>query len=87
MSRNIKSVRAMEILDSHGNPTLRVHVELDNGVSAVASVPSGASPGEPVARDSGGVGQSGRVRLVGPVRAAVLTVDLRSRGRLDGWTG
>jgi enolase len=36
----------MEILDSRGNPTLRVTVRLDNGIVAAASVPSGASTGE-----------------------------------------
>jgi enolase len=45
-SHPIKSVRALEILDSRGNPTIRVFVTLDNGVSASASVPSGASTGE-----------------------------------------
>ena len=42
----IRSLRALEILDSRGNPTLRVFVTLDNGVCAAASVPSGASTGE-----------------------------------------
>ena len=46
MERKITAVRAMEILDSRGNPTVRVHVTLDNGISASASVPSGASTGE-----------------------------------------
>jgi len=46
MSPKIKSVRAIEILDSRGNPTVRVFVELDNGVITSASVPSGASTGE-----------------------------------------
>jgi enolase len=36
----------MEILDSRGNPTLRAYVSLDNGITAAASVPSGASTGE-----------------------------------------
>jgi enolase len=36
----------MEILDSRGNPTLRAYVSLDNGITATASVPSGASTGE-----------------------------------------
>ncbi|MBN2060343.1 MAG: phosphopyruvate hydratase [Deltaproteobacteria bacterium] len=36
----------MEILDSRGNPTVRVFVTLDNGLSVSASVPSGASTGE-----------------------------------------
>ena len=42
----ISSIKAMEILDSRGNPTIRVYVELDDGTDAVASVPSGASTGE-----------------------------------------
>jgi enolase len=46
MGRKIKSVHALEILDSRGNPTVRVHVQLENGVVASASVPSGASTGE-----------------------------------------
>ena len=46
MTGKIKSVRALEILDSRGNPTVRVFVELDNGVTASSSVPSGASTGE-----------------------------------------
>ena len=46
MSPKIASVRAMEILDSRGNPTLRAYVTLDDGTTASASVPSGASTGE-----------------------------------------
>ncbi len=46
MNRKITSVRAMEILDSRGNPTLRAYVTLDDGTTASASVPSGASTGE-----------------------------------------
>jgi len=42
----ISSIRAMEILDSRGNPTVRVFIELDDGTHSVASVPSGASTGE-----------------------------------------
>ena len=41
----IQSVRAREILDSRGNPTVEVDVILDNGVMGRASVPSGASTG------------------------------------------
>ena len=36
----------MEILDSRGNPTIRVFMELSDGTRSVASVPSGASTGE-----------------------------------------
>ncbi|HLC89791.1 MAG TPA: phosphopyruvate hydratase, partial [Patescibacteria group bacterium] len=42
---NIKSIKALEILDSRGNPTVRVKVTLTNGATGVASVPSGASTG------------------------------------------
>jgi enolase len=46
MRQTIKTVDAMEILDSRGNPTVRFFVELEGGVVAQASVPSGASTGE-----------------------------------------
>jgi len=46
MKDTISAVRGMEILDSRGNPTVRVFVELSDGTTAVASVPSGASTGE-----------------------------------------
>lgn len=46
MGRKIASIRGLEILDSRGNPTVRVHLTLDNGVAVSASVPSGASTGE-----------------------------------------
>jgi enolase len=42
----IKAVRAREILDSRGNPTLEAEVELTNGVIGIAAVPSGASTGK-----------------------------------------
>lgn len=44
MSR-IGRIRALEILDSRGNPTLSVTVVLENGVRGQAHVPSGASTG------------------------------------------
>ncbi|NLF93402.1 MAG: phosphopyruvate hydratase [Oligosphaeraceae bacterium] len=46
MSTRIKKITALEILDSRGNPTVRVFCGLDNGLCASASVPSGASTGE-----------------------------------------
>ncbi|HAK95990.1 MAG TPA: phosphopyruvate hydratase [Planctomycetes bacterium] len=46
MKAVIDTIRAREILDSRGNPTIRVVCTLTNGVSACASVPSGASTGE-----------------------------------------
>jgi enolase len=44
MSR-IQSIIALEILDSRGNPTVMVTVALNNGITASAGVPSGASTG------------------------------------------
>mgnify|MGYP000597363946 CR=1 FL=1 len=46
MSEKIVSIDAMEILDSRGNPTVRVFLKLENGITVQASVPSGASTGE-----------------------------------------
>jgi enolase len=42
----IIAVRAREILDSRGNPTVEVEVGLDDGVVSRAAVPSGASTGK-----------------------------------------
>ncbi len=42
----IKKVIAYEVIDSRGNPTVECEVTLENGISATAIVPSGASTGE-----------------------------------------
>ena len=42
----IVDIKAREILDSRGNPTIEVDVFLDNGAVGTAAVPSGASTGE-----------------------------------------
>jgi enolase len=39
-------VKAREILDSRGNPTIETEVHLESGIFATAAVPSGASTGE-----------------------------------------
>ncbi|MCY2965738.1 MAG: phosphopyruvate hydratase [Planctomycetota bacterium] len=46
MSSLIESVHAREILDSRGNPTLEVDIELEDGTLGRAAVPSGASTGK-----------------------------------------
>ena len=43
---NIAQIKAREILDSRGNPTIEADVILDNGVIGSAMVPSGASTGQ-----------------------------------------
>ena len=41
----IESIKALEVLDSRGNPTVQVEVVTEGGFSGVAMVPSGASTG------------------------------------------
>jgi enolase len=45
MKSSIAYIKAREILDSRGYPTVEAEVVLNNGLSAMASVPSGASTG------------------------------------------
>src|SRR5262249_53935104 len=47
----IVAVHAREILDSRGNPTIEVDIQLASGVRGSAAVPSGASTGEHEALD------------------------------------
>jgi len=89
----IASVQALEILDSRGNPTVRVHVGLDNGTVATSSVPSGASTGEYEAvelrdGDKGRYGGKGVrkavanvVKTIGP---AVTGLDPTRQAEIDG---
>src|SRR5260370_11621466 len=42
----IRTIRALQILDSRGNPTLSVQVELEGSIWGEAKVPSGASTGK-----------------------------------------
>jgi enolase len=67
----IEAVHARQILDSRGNPTLEVEVELDDGVLGRAAVPSGASTGafEAVELRDGGTEYGGK--SVGKAVAAV----------------
>jgi enolase len=78
MIRKIKSIRAMEILDSRGNPTVKAYVTLDNGLTASASCPSGASTGENEAvelRDGKGrYGGKGVMKAVAKVNEIIAPV-------------
>ena len=51
MSLTVKGLRALEILDSRGNPTVMVEVKLSDETVANAKVPSGASTGSHEARE------------------------------------
>jgi enolase len=72
----IEDVRATEILDSRGNPTLEVEVRLDSGARGRAAVPSGASTGsrEAVELRDGGKRYRGKgvTRAVENVRGELL---------------
>jgi enolase len=46
MTTNIKHIKARQILDSRGNPTVEVDCILEDGIMGRAAVPSGASTGE-----------------------------------------
>ncbi len=76
----IKSVKAIQVFDSRANPTVKSTVELENGVKASASVPSGASTGKFEAyelRDGGrdyyGKGVKGAVENVNTVICEAIT--------------
>ena len=88
----LTAVRAMEILDSRGNPTVRVYVELEDGTEATASVPSGASTGENEAvelrdHEENRYGGKGVLQAVANVNEkispAVLGMDARQQSVID----
>ena len=87
----IDKVRARQILDSRGNPTVEVDVTLASGAFGRAAVPSGASTGTREAlelRDgSGPFGGKGVTRAVanvnGEIAGAIMGVDAAGQRELD----
>ena len=88
----IASVHAREILDSRGNPTVEVDVELEDGVAGRAGVPSGASTGSHEAielrdgdkRRYGGKGVTKAVANVNDqIADAVVGLDAEDQAGLD----
>jgi enolase len=88
----IKDVRALEILDSRGNPTVEAEIELAGGARGRAAVPSGASTGsreavelrDGEARRYLGKGVRRAVANVnGEIRAAILGRDAGDQEGLD----
>jgi len=75
--RSIAAVRAREVLDSRGNPTVEADVELEGGARGRAIVPSGASTGTHEAielRDGGArYGGKGVSNAVGHVNGEIAT--------------
>jgi enolase 1/2/3 len=90
MSR-IARVHARQILDSRGNPTVEVVVQLESGVHGKAAVPSGASTGVHEAvelRDGGGAyGGKGVTKAVanvnGEIAASVTEMEASAQEELD----
>jgi enolase len=81
---HIAEVRARQILDSRGNPTIEVDVRLDDGTLGRAEVPSGASTGAWEAlelRDGDGAIYGGK-----GVLSAVRNVNERIAPALHGWS-
>jgi len=64
----IKAVKAREILDSRGNPTVEVEVSLIDGTVGIAAVPSGASTGTHEAQELRD-GDRARYRGLGVLKA------------------
>ena len=91
MKHSISDIRAWEVLDSRGNPTLEVEVTTEGGVLDSAIVPSGVSTGTYEAlelRDGGaryhGKGVLKAIKAVtGPIRSSLVGVDVREQRLID----
>ncbi len=91
MSTAIRDIRAREVLDSRGNPTVEAEVRLAGGGFGRAAVPSGASTGALEAvelRDGGGrYGGKGVTRAVANIHdviaPALVGIDAADQERLD----
>ena len=83
MDTRIKEIKGREILDSRGNPTVEVQIELADGSNGRAAVPSGASTGIHEAlelRDNDPARYSGK-----GVLKAVENINTRISNHLKGW--
>lgn len=81
MNTKIKTVKARQIFDSRSNPTVEAEVILENGISTLGAVPSGASTGshEAVELRDGGTDYNGK-----GVKKAVENVNNIINGLLSG---
>ena len=100
-SSKIKEIRAREILDSRGNPTIEADVTLESGALGRAAVPSGASTGSREAlelRDDDAKRYLGKgvlkavANVSGEIRKSLLGQDATQQAKidqimidLDGW--
>ena len=87
----VETVRARQILDSRGNPTVEVELALRSGAVGRAAVPSGASTGEFEATElrDGGTAWAGKgvtqavANVNGEIAEAVSGMDATDQGALD----
>ena len=88
----ISDIKAREIIDSRGNPTVEADIVLDNGVVGRAAVPSGASTGELEALelrdgDDSRYGGKGVLKAVdnvnSKIRDALTGVDISDQAGID----
>jgi len=89
---DIVSIKAREIIDSRGNPTVEVDVALEDGAQGRAAVPSGASTGSLEALelrdgDKSRYGGKGVLKAVAAVNNeiadALSGLDARAQGKID----
>ena len=88
----ISTIKALEVIDSRGNPTVWAEVKTNSGVSGVAAVPSGASTGEREAlelrdKDPQRFGGKGVLKAVanvnGPIADALSGMDVTQQEEID----
>ena len=77
----IHSIQAIQILDSRGNPTVEAKMQLDNGITGKASVPSGASTGS---REAMELRDGGDHYLGRGVQKAVKNINTEIQSALKG---
>lgn len=89
----IKNIDAIQVFDSRGNPTLEAFIELENGISGSAIVPSGASTGQFEAhelRDKDPVKFLGKSvyqaieNVNSEIRSELIGKDVHQQAELDG---
>ena len=88
----IRTVDALEVIDSRGNPTVEARVHLEDGTTGVARVPSGASTGEREATElrDGGARYGGKgvqqavANVNGEINRALAGRDPADQQSIDG---
>jgi enolase len=92
MRYSIKEIKAREILDSRGNPTIEVDIITEGGIKVSAAVPSGASTGiyEAVELRDGGKRYNGKGvmnavdSVVNTIQPKLIGIDVRKQADVDG---